>query len=75
MGVPGNSRAFNFSILKPSSKPGTAGQTCDKTPAKSPGSPEAAHNAEQQLGVVLMKLKCERWALIYACKSTGAFAN
>ena len=43
----GNSGALNFSIFK----------NFGKTPAKSPGSPGADNNVEQQLGVVLMKLK------------------
>ena len=58
---PGNSGAFNFSIFK--------------TPAKSPGSPGADNNVEQQLGVVLMKLKHGRRASFYACKCLGAFGN
>ena len=50
------------------------GQTCGKPPAKSPGSPETDDNVEQQLGVVLMKLKYER-GNISTCKCTGTFEN
>ena len=74
---PGNSGAFNFSNFKALLKARHVlwGQICVKFPAKSPGSPEADNNGEQLLGVVLMKLKYERGARIFACKCTGAFAN
>ena len=72
----GNSGSFNFSIFKaPLKNPALRGQLCGKIPAKSPGSPESDHNVEQQLRVVLMKLKYVKGALICACKSTGTFAN
>ena len=67
---PGNSGAFNFSIFK--ARPG---KSFGKTPAKSPDSPGADNNVEQQLGVVLMKLKHGRRASFYACKCLGAFGN
>ena len=40
-------------------------------PAKSPDSPEANNNVEQQLGVVLMELKYQRGDWISACKWTS----
>ena len=52
---PGNSQAFNFSVLEPRKKPGITGQICGKIPAKSPGSPETDNTVEQQLRIVLMK--------------------
>ena len=54
---PGNSRAFNFSIFKALVKAWHGGI---RIPAKSLDSPETENNVEQQLGVVLMKLKYER---------------
>ena len=59
---PGNGGAFNFSFCKAR----LPSKICGKIPAKSPGSPEADNNVEQQLRVVLMKLKHERRALICA---------
>ena len=59
--------AFNFSIFKaPLKARHCGGQIYSKIPTKSPGSPEADNNVEQQLGVVLIKLKHERRASIYA---------
>ena len=74
---PGNSGAFfNFSIFKARLKARHCGaRFIVKIPAKSPGSPEADNNLEQQLGVVLVKLKHERRDSIYACKCLGEFAN
>ena len=73
---PGNSGAFNFSIFKsPAKSPALPGKNFGKSPAKSPGSPGADNNVEQQLGVVLMKLKHGRRTSIYACECLGAFGN
>ena len=47
----GNSGAFNISGLKAALR----GHICGKIPTKSPGSPEADNNMEQQLVVILMK--------------------
>ena len=64
---PGNGGAFNFSFFKsPGESSAPPGKICGKIPAKSPGSPEADNSVEQQLRVVLMKLKHERRALICA---------
>ena len=62
---PGNGGAFNFSFFKARVK-APPGKISGKIPAISPGSPEADNNVEQQLRVVLMKLKHERRALICA---------
>ena len=71
---PGNSGDFNFSIFKARLKARHC-KNFGKTPAKSPGSPGADNNVEQQLGVVLMKLKHGRRTSIYACECLGAFGN
>ena len=72
---PANSGALIFSIFKARLKARVPGKSFGKTPAKSPGSPGADNNVEQQLGVVLMKLKHGRRASFYACKCLGAFGN
>ena len=64
---PGNGGAFNFSFFKARVKARhRRARFVVKIPAKSPGSPEADNNVEQQLRVVLMKLKHGRRALICA---------
>ena len=59
---PGNSGTFNFSIFKAPLKAWHCGAIfVVKSLLKAPAPrPEADHNVEQKLGVVLMKLKYER---------------
>ena len=72
---PGNSGAFNFSIFKARLKARHCRARVLVKPLLEAPAPGADNNVEQQLGVVLMKLKRGRRASFYACKCLGAFGN
>ena len=67
----GNSGAFNFSIFKAPLK----ARLCEARVVVKSLLKALAPNVKQQLGAVQMKLKYDRGAWIYACKSKRTFAN